>query len=219
MKRLSIMALGLLAALAIGATLASGASAMTYLDLRTAGGVLAAGSSLTATSSNLVLATGAGNVECSSTEMNGKLTLNAKAIDAGTLEGWSSKGEEGGGGCHTTTSFGPAAVEVRYAPFPITFKLSGKGTIKATGGDLTTFRLSLFFYDNIPSFACYYEGAKIAYTLTPGGVGHPVALTPAVSEQKFKLGKPANSNCPKEVKMSASFAMSSGGETLETEMT
>jgi len=219
MKRMSIMALGLLAALAMGATLASSASAMTYLTLRTAGGALAVGSSLTATSSNLVLATGAGNVECSSTEMSGKLTLNGKVIDSGTLEGWSSNGEEEGGGCHSTTSFGPAAVEVLYAPFPITFKLSGKGTIKATGGDLTKFRLNLFFYNNIPSLQCTYEAEKIAYTLTPGGFGQPVALAPKVSEQKFKLHRPANASCSAVVKMSGNFAMSSGGETLETEMT
>lgn len=210
MKRMRIMGLSLVAVFAMSAVVVSGASAAATLKLKTAGaGVLPVGAGLVASSSDLVFVTAAGNLECSSNVLTGTVALNSSSKDKGNITEESSTGEFEGGACKTTTPLGPALITASGLPWPTEFTTKGTSTVK--GSKKVTFT-SVFPLAG--GAKCVYESAKVGSTFTVGG-----ALTLTTSNQVFKVNKKtSNAACPTEGKLSGHFAVTSGGEPVETSL-
>ena len=105
MRSIRILGTGLLALFAIGALVASSANATVVLKLSTKGkGLLAAGSEVKASSSNLTFVTSAGNLECTENVLNGTLTNNSSAKDKAKVTSEKSSGKEAEGDCKTFDS-------------------------------------------------------------------------------------------------------------------
>ncbi len=211
MKRMRIMGLSLVAVFALSAVFAAGAFAKaTPLTLKTAKGPLASGAAITASSSNLVFVTSTGNLECSSNILEGTLTNNGATKDKGSITAESSTGTEPEGKgtlCKTTTPFGPAVIEAKHLPWSVEFTNKGTATVKGKKVAFTS-----VFPGGGPGAECTYEAAKVNSTFTVGG---PLTLT--TTEQLFKKNKKlSNSLCPETGKLSGTFSVTSGGETVES---
>ncbi len=197
----ALVAVGLLAGVA-------GAKGPSVLKLKTAKGELTAGQEVVADSTNLIFETSSGNLECSSNILKGKLSKNNSKKDEGQIESESSTGNEPGGLCKTTTPLG--ATEIKTSNLPWITVLTSKGVDEVKGKKVS-------FTSIFPNgdATCVFEAAKVKSTFTPGG---PVTIV--TSKQKFKLNKSASTPvCPKEGTLSGTFNGTSGGETVESELT
>ena len=197
----ALVTVGLLAGVA-------GASGPSVLKLKTAKGELTAGQEVVADSTNLIFETSVGNLECSSNILKGKLAKNNSKKDEGPIESESSTGNEPGGLCKTTTPLG--ATEIKTSNLPWSTVLTSKGIDEVKGKKVS-------FTSVFPTSGatCVFEAAKVKSTFTPGG---PVTIV--TSKQKFKLNKKASTPaCPKEGTLSGTFTGTSGGETVESELT
>lgn len=208
MKRLSIVGL-LVAALCLmitGSALAKGA---TNLTLSTAKGPLAAGASVTASSSNLIFETSAGNLECSSNILEGTVGNNGSKKDKGSITKEESKGGEAGGLCKTTTPFGAAEISTSNLPWSDEFTSKGVNEVKGKKVSFTS------TFPGAGGVKCTFEASKVKSTFKIGG-----ALKITTSKQKFKASKSlSNPQCPKEGTLSGEFSVTSGGETVTSELT
>ncbi len=217
MRTLKTLGASLTALLVIGALAASAASAKTILVARTAKGVIPVGSEITGTSTDLIFVTEAGNLECSSNILAGKLASNEAAKITGSIESESSTGGEAGGLCKTTTPFGPAEIVSTHLPWPIEFTTKGVTTVKKgkTG--------KIAFTSTFPAAGgakCTFEAAKIVSTFNPGKAGEPLPVETTTKEQIFKLNKKtSNAACPITGRLSGHFSETVGGETVLTELT
>lgn len=155
--------LWLAAMLAVGAALATSASAKTVLIGRTAKGPLAKGAEIKASSTNLKFVTSAGNLECSSNILTGTLETNEAAKDKGKITEEQLTGKEAEGDCKTTTVLGRAKIEAKGFPWPTEFTTKGKNTVKGT--KKVTFKLTFPEAGNVE---CIFESAKVSSTFTPG---------------------------------------------------
>lgn len=212
MKRMRIMGLSLVAVFAMSAVAVNSVSAAAkpkpVLKLVTAKGDLAVGAELKASSSDLVFVTSAGNLECSSNVLTGAITVNNNASkDKANITAESSTGEFEGGACKTTTPLGPALITASGLSWPAEFTNKGTSTLKGTKKVVFTSVFPL-----AGGAKCVYESAKVASTFTVGG-----ATELTTSNQLFKYNKKlSNAACPTEGKLSGHFAVTSGGETVET---
>lgn len=191
------------------------ASAKTVLIGKTANGLpLAKDAEIKATSTNLTFVTSAGNLECSNNVLTGTLETNEAATDKGKITEEQSTGEEAEGDCKTSTGLGRAKIEAKGFPWPTEFTTKGANTIKGT--KKVTFKSTFPEAGNVE---CTYESAKLASTFVPGEAGERVPAEITTSNQVFKLSKKgSNAACPKEGELSGTFTATSGGETLETEL-
>lgn len=177
------------------------------LQLSTRKGVLAAGAEIAASSTNLVFATAAGNLECSSNLLAGTLSTNERSSDAGAFTTESSAGHEAENACKTTMPFGPALITSSAFPWAATF--TTKGTDAITGTKKVTF--SAHFPD-AGNITCVFESSKLDSTF---GVGGPLELS--MANQLFKRSKKgSNAACPVEGELSGTFALTSEGEAIES---
>jgi hypothetical protein len=213
MKHIRTVGLWLAAMLVICAALATGASAKTVLIGRTAKGPLQKGDELKASSSNLKFVTSAGNLECTSNILTGTVTLNEAPKDKGTITEESSTGNEAEGDCKTTTVLGRTKIEAKGFPWPTEFTTKGANTVKGT--KRVEFK-SVF--PEAGNIECTFESAKVSSKFTVGAPGKPVPTEITTSNQLFKLKKGSNSACPKEGKLSGTFAVTSKGEVVESEL-
>lgn len=215
MRTRRIMGAAMLAALAISAVLAGSAAAKSVLIARTAAGVIPVGAEIKASSSDLVFHTEAGNLECTSNVLTGTLGNNESAKDKGTVTEESSTGEIGfGPACNTTTPFGPADIESSGFPWPVEFSAKGLATVK--GSKKVAFKSTFILAEGA---SCTYEASKVKSTFTPGAAGSPVPVELTTTKQVFKVNKGvSNPACPKSGELSGHFTMSSGGETVLSEL-
>ncbi len=198
---MALTAVGLLTGVA-------GAKGPTVLKLKTAKGELVAGQEVVADSTNLTFETGSGNLECSSNILKGKLSKNNNKKDEGQIESETSTGNEPGGLCKTTTVLG--ATEIKTSNLPWLTVLTTKGIDEVKGKKVS---FTSIFPDS--NATCVFEAAKVKSTFTPGG---PVTIV--TNKQKFKLNKKASTPvCPKEGTLTGTFTGTSGGETVESELT
>ncbi len=214
MKRMSLLALGLVSVLAMTVLLAGGASAKEakkdLVTFKTAKGVLPAGAKLKATSSNLIFVTSSGNLECSSNILEGEVAVNNAKKDKGPITAESSTGSETlegkSGACKTTTPLGSTIISTSKLPWEAVFTDKGVSEVK---GKKVTFT-SLF----ASGVTCIFEASKVKSSFNTSG---PVVIK--TTNQVFKAGKGSNGLCPKSGKLSGEFTTTSSGETIEAELT
>ncbi len=208
MKRLSLVGLLLVA---LGAMIASNAFAKgaTNLTLSTAKGALAAGATVKAESSNLIFETSAGNLECTTNILEGTVANNGSKKDNGSITKETSTGGEAGGLCKTTTILGPTEISTSNLPWADEFTSKGVNEVKGKKVSFTS------TFPNAGGAKCIFEASKVKSSFTIGG---PVKIT--TTKQKFKANKSlSNAQCPKEGTLSGEFTLSSGGETVSSELT
>jgi hypothetical protein len=199
MQRIKIMGLALVAVLAMSAMVASTASAKApkeskNLVLKDPSGIIPAGTIVTATSTNLVTVTAAGNLECETAELPTKITTNSAVKDLGTSSEDLNFGDyEGIPGACKTSAAGPAIITTSAFPWPSSF--SDKGAQEEKGTKKVTFT-SEFLGLAGPNNKCTFEAAKLKSTFTVGKEGHPVALAFETKDQPFKLNKKAPNTAP-----------------------
>jgi hypothetical protein len=207
---------GALAAAALTALAASGllggvagAKGPSNLTLKTAKGALAVGAEVVAESSDLTFETSAGNLECTTNVLTGTLSKNSSKKDEGAIASEHSSGGEPGGLCKTTTPLGPTEISTSNLPWATV--LSSKG-IDEVKGKKVSFTAT---FPNEGGLKCTFEAAKVKSTFTIGG---PVVLHTV--KQKFKANKKTSgTGCPKEGTLTGTFQGTSGGETVEAELT
>jgi len=187
--------------------------ASSALKLLTAEGLLGAGAEILASSTNLVLATSAGNIECTSSVLTGTLSTNKAGHDLGSATKDVSTGGEAEGKCKTTLALGAAAIESSAFPWPFAFTNEGQMIMKGTK--------KVTFTATFPASAgakCTFEAITVTSTFTPGKAGAPTAVVVTTASQPFKLAKGSNAACPTEGKLSGTFGVTSAGETVESEL-
>jgi hypothetical protein len=218
--RIVSASLSLIAALAVSGGVAVSASAKSTLTLVTAKGPLATGEwpggARIEGAGSLVFAGKSGSFECSTSSIEGNLRSNGGKDDLEELvyEGVRAEGGGGLGECASTVPGDSSAELDFYGDYLATeFKTSGKGAI-VPYEDSQIIRLDVY----LPGGGCDYESHKVAVKFTPGTAGHPAPVVLAISKQTFKLEGTTGVACQKSLKLSGDLALSSEGETLESEL-
>ena len=176
------------------------------LTLKTAKGPVASGQEIKATSTNLIFETSVGNLECTKNVIAGPAGTNGTKKDKGQITSEESTGTEPEGKCKTTTPLGATSIAVEHLPWEDIF--TSKGVNEAKGKKIT------FVSSFSGGIKCTFEAAKVKSTFTIGG---PVVIHTV--KQKFKGNKKANNAaCPKEGTLSGEWSVTSGGETVESEL-
>jgi hypothetical protein len=220
MTRIKIMGLALVAILAMSALVASTASAVTKesknLILKDPSGIIPAGTTITASSTNLVTVTAAGTLECEHAELPTVLTNNnaVKVLGKSTEDKNYGDYLEIPGACKTSSA-GPAVITTSAFPWSAEFSKKGeteKGTKKVT--------FTSTFLGIAPPNKCTFEATKLTSTFPIGKAGSPVALSFTTTNQLFKLNKKAAGTaaiCPPEGKLSGVWTVAdeNGGVTVE----
>lgn len=200
--------IGVCVALAITLTAWSGASAAAkpVLTLETARGPLSERSTLVMSSSNLLVETSNGNVECNTNVFTGTLTTNGANKDKGTVSETSFAGDESERRCKTTTPFGPG--ELVGSGFAWGQELTAKGTGKLKGSK----RLVIAYVDPDDEIDCPLETGKINETFKEiGTTAEPLVIE--MTRQTVKVNKRHTGFCPlKEAALSGTFAVTAEGE-------
>jgi len=183
------------------------------VTLRTASGVLKKGDPLVAFSSNLVVTTGGGNIECSKNTLSGTIKTNAKEKLSGELTLVEATGEETGGRCKSTAPFGPAEVSTSNTPWKLKFINTGVVQINTgLGTKLVEFTAT---YPGAGGAKCIYSIKKLLSSFPVSA--SPVPLVITTTNQVFKLVAGSTAGCPTEGKMNGSFSTTSKGEAVEVE--
>lgn len=213
MRSAKTVGMSLLMLFSIGAVMASTASAAKEpknLTLSTAKGALAENAAITATSTNLVLTTSAGKIECSEVVSAGTLTNNDAKKDKSSFSTVTFTGKETEKECKSTTSGGAAKVTAERLPWK--WDLSSKAKTEVKKAEVAV---------EFPSTGekCVYKAKTIRGTFTPGEAGKPEAITNTLEPSALKLGKKVSATtCPETGELAGTFTMTSGGETLESEL-
>jgi hypothetical protein len=220
MKRIKIMGLALVAILAMSALVASTASAKESknLVLRDSAGVIPAGTTINAASTNLITVTAAGNLECEHALLPTVLGNNNATKDKGTsTEDFNYGSYTGIEGACKTSAAGPAIIETSAFPWHAEFTSKGaeteKGTKKVT---FTTTFLGL-----APPNKCTFEDAKIASTFPVGKEKFPVPLVFTTKGQKFKLNKKVAGTaaiCPTEGTLGGEWTVTDSNGAVSVEL-
>lgn len=181
------------------------------LTAKTAKGALKAGQELKAESTNLTFVTSAGNLECTSNIIKGTVEVNGAKTDEGPVSSEVSTGGEElegkKGACKTTTPLGPTIISVSNLPWQALFTYKGINEVKGKKVSFTS-----HFGGGIE---CVFEASKVKSSFNIGG-----PTTIKTESQKFKVNKKAsNAVCPKEGTLSGTWAVTSEGEVVETELT
>ncbi|MGA2319551.1 MAG: hypothetical protein ABSG95_02255 [Solirubrobacteraceae bacterium] len=189
--------------------LANASAKAKVLVLKTAKGPLAKGAEVKASSSNLIFVTSAGNLECTSNVLTSVLETNEAKKDKAKVTEEQSTGQEEGGACKTSGGLGRDLIVAGDLPWPTEFTTTGQDTIKGTG--------KVQFASTFPAagdMKCIFESAKVASTFKVPGLAE---LT--TSKQLFKLeAKKSSKACPKTGRLSGTFAVTSAGEAVESEL-
>jgi hypothetical protein len=209
-----MIGLSVVAVFAIAAIGASAASAKGVLVLKTAKGPLPAGAPISTFSSNLIFETSGGNLECEENENKGTLTNNSSTKDKASITAERSEGDFDGipHACKTSAT-GPVLITAEGFPWPSEFNTKGQGKVKGTKKVSFT---SEFLALEGPENKCTFEASTVKFTFNIGG---PTEIT--VTKQKFKHNKKApdqSSLCPSEGLLSGTYNVTSGGETVESEI-
>jgi hypothetical protein len=208
MQRIKIMGLALVAVFAMSALVASSAFAKESKDLivKDSTGAVAAGTVLTATSTDLVTVTAAGNLECEKAELPTTVKTNDAAKDLGTsIEDFNYGDYLGIEGACKTSAAGPAIITT--SDFPWSASFSDKGAEEEKGNKKVTFT-STFLALEGPKNKCTFEASKIKSTFPVGKEGHPVNLEFTTTNQTFKLNSKAPDTaaiCPKSGLLSGNW--------------
>jgi hypothetical protein len=201
MKRIALLGLAVVALFAMSVTVASAKKA--GLKLHTAKiEELPAGAEIVGFSSNLVFKTEKGNLECTESELKGKLEVNNETKDKGKIESDREEGAEAEKLCKS--GLGPVKIEVKKLPWSEEFGSTGK---EQTKGKKITFKGT---FPGLGGISCIYETSTVKGVNTTTGQAKVT-----VTNQKFKSNKSeSNAACPKEGTLSGEFAFSSGGEEV-----
>ncbi len=192
--------------LALGLAVAPCAFAgATSLTLRTAKGPLANGAPLAATSSNAVLATNVGRVECEESAYIGSLQNNAGTTDRAQVTSAFFSGDyENMLGACKSTSAGPVVSEAARLPWMLEFSVKQSALLSGS------VQLRVSFPDTMPEVSCLYEGRK---QIASFRTGTQMALEFKDAAAILREGPPEN--CPADAALTATFAVSSEGEPVE----
>jgi hypothetical protein len=172
-----------------------------------------------AVSTNLKFTTGSGNLECTTSTLEGELTVNSGNVVEGDISAASFFGVGGASMCPTTFP-GPLTAEITTGNLPWCLKATAApaDTLTIDGGTCgTTPRKSVEFtahlYNSSTTLvtSCTYERATV--TASYNTAASPLVASVA-SAQKFK--KTAGSIlCPAEGTLEGSFTLTSGGTNLK----
>jgi hypothetical protein len=206
----------LLTGVAVFATMVASASAEgtgPKITLRTASGVLKKGDPLVAFSSNLVVTTAGGNIECSKTSLSGTIKTNTKEKLSGEFTLVEATGEEPGGRCKSTAPFGSAEVSTSNTPWKLKFINTGVVQINTgLGTKLVEFTAT---YPAAGGAKCIYSIKKLLSSFPVSVSAVPLVIT--TTNQVFKLVAGSTAGCPTEGKMNGTFSTTSKGEAVEVE--
>lgn len=176
------------------------------LLLKTKAGPLKAGQELEAFSSNLVLTSEAGSVECTESTLTGVLDTNNSKTDLATFNEAESEGtvvRE----CKSTAPTGPVFVEWKGLPWSAAFSPKGAGLL--TGPIAVTL-------ESEEGLKCTFEPQSPGLKFT-NSVSGPATIT--FTSQGFDLPKGASQQerelCPKHGSLSGVFLLTSEGEPVE----
>ena len=180
------------------------------LVLKTAAGKLAAEAPLLAVSTNLIIATPPGNLECTATSLVGKLNDNSSSkLDVGLQSPMRFSGEEPEGLCSTTGGLGPAEVEQAGNAWHIELSAGGHAELESKPSALKA---------TFPSL-----GGKQCL-IGPQSPAHGFAGTNNTSGPvtiKFthvKVEGEPTGGCAAEGELNGEFILTSGGERVEAEV-
>jgi hypothetical protein len=225
MTRIKMMGLCLVAVFAFAAVMATGASAKEAkpkppknITLSTPKGALATGAKIDTFSSNLIFETTAGNLECEENDIIGSVSSNDTKKDEGPVTEEISKGSFDGipGACKTSAT-GPVDIVSSDLPWKVIFSAKGTGEVK--GGPKIIFT-STFLALEPPNNKCTFEASKTKTTFGLSTTKAPITIT--TTKQTFKHAKKAANQstlCPASGVLSGTFTGTSGGETLEDQLT
>ena len=198
----ALLATGLLSGVA-------GAKGPSNLTLKTAKGELAAGAEVVAESTDLIFETSVGKPRMHQQHPEGD------AVEEQLQEGRrgdrqrASTGGEPGGLCKTTTPLGPTEITTSNLPWSDRPEHQRHRRSQGQEGQLH------LDFPNEGGLKCTFEASKVKSTFTIGG---PVVIHTA--KQKFKANKKTSgAGCPKEGTLTGTFKGTSGGETVESELT
>jgi hypothetical protein len=209
MTRARIWGVCAAAVLVLSGLTAGPAAAKTVLTLETAAGPLGEGANIVMSSSNLRLAKSDGNIECTSNVFSGSVSTNGLAKDTASFTEASLTGPEPQESCKDTDPQGPAKMSTSGFPWIESLKPSGMGTLK--GSKKIVFKEIQIFAG--PS-TCVFEAATVKETFHQH-VTTAEPLVIEVSSQPFKLARKAsNAACPQGGRLSGTFSVQSGGETV-----
>jgi hypothetical protein len=220
MKSIGKIGLCLVAAFALAAVMATGASAKgpKNLTISTPKGALAKGALVETFSSNLIFETTAGNLECEENFLDGNIEVNDAKKVIGPVTSEESKGHFSGitGACKTSAT-GPVTILSSDLPWKLT--LTSKGTGEVKGGPKIVFT-STFLALEPPNNKCTFEATKTKVTFSLSTTKAPTTLT--TTKQTFKHAKKAANQstlCPASGVLSGTFTGKSGGEVIEDQLT
>lgn len=220
MKRIKIMGLALVALFAMSAMTSSAfAKESKNLVIRDPSGIVSTGTVITASSTNLVTVTSAGNLECEHAELPATLTSNNAKDDLGSSTEDLNFGDYDGipGACKTSAA-GPAIITT--SAFPWSAEFTDKGVEEEKGSKDVTFT-SEFLALSPPDNKCQFTAAKIESTFPVGKEGHPVNVEFTTKNQKFKLNSKAAGTapiCPKEGLLSGNWNVTDAAGQVTDEL-
>jgi hypothetical protein len=203
MKRILVLALCLASVLAVGAGAASVSSAV--VRLYTSAGNLPKGAPLKEFSSSLRFQFSTGYVECTNSELTGKLVTNEREADSAVIEHVASSGCRGGYGYEEGFVWG------YYLPWKETFKKTGQVVLKATGG---TKRMLISVVEPVGGAnPCNFEAMKVlgGYNLD----GAPIVVS---ASQLFPVVGSQGCVASGKGQLRASFEVSSSLEPVMGEL-
>ena len=223
MKRIKIMGLALVAILAMSALVAGTASAAESknLVLKDPAGLIKAPATITATSTNLVTVTSAGNLECEHAELPVVIGNNSSTKIKGTsTEDFNYGNYLGIEGACKTSAAGPAIITTSAFPWSAEFKnKAGTGAETEKGTKKVTFTST--FLALAPPNKCTFEASKISSTFPIGKEGSPIPLEFTTTNQTFKLNKKIAGTapiCPTTGLLSGNWAVSDANGVVTVEL-
>lgn len=188
MKRVSVFTL-LFALLLIGAQ-AGSASAATHLELSAEGETLEVGTPIETSSSGMTILTGAGNVTCEESTMEGTVTVNNSSKDGLQFTSAQFRKAHPYPNCTSTLALGEPTVTASGFPWSLDLTKKADGKLKGS----KKLGLTLAF----PGATCVMEGSSAKDTFSlPLGIGEEaIPLELSLTGLKLKLAKGSGAGCP-----------------------
>jgi hypothetical protein len=180
------------------------------LVLKTAAGKLPTGAPLLAVSTNLIISTPPGNLECTATELVGTLNDNgSSSISVALQSPMRFSGEEPGGLCRTTGGLGPVEVEQAGNPWHMELTGTGKADLESKPSAMKA------TFPSLGGKQCLFG------PVAPGRAFIGTSNTSGPVTIKFthvKVEGEATGGCASEGEMNGEFTLTSGGERVEAEV-
>ncbi len=209
MRRISIGITCVLAVAMLGCIASSSALAMEGLVLKTSSGPLAANAPVEFQSSNFVIESQSGNIECEQTTLAGELPKNGGSTDKLQLASATATGDfepspgVGGPGYCKTSAFGPALVAAKVLPWSLELNDRGAGEISSSASTWASSR-------QLPKKAArsWSRGSRRRFA-----VGGPLTVT---VNSSWRGGAPPVARAPGTLR--GAFTMTSNGEPVDSEV-